>query len=71
MLTHTHDMPRDDGAPHDRVSQCSCGSCQNVFWVRCASEFQPSYCPYCGIKFRWYDGLNGDKYKVSGQRIEG
>ena len=33
------------------VSLCTCGGCQNEFYVPHHREFQEKFCPYCGMKF--------------------
>jgi len=39
----------------ERMTQCSCSGCSNVFFVRSSStEFLPSLCCYCGMKFDGY-----------------
>jgi hypothetical protein len=64
MLGHTHSLT--DGGTAQRLSLCNCGRCKNEWWVRCAPEFQPSYCPYCGMKFVWYDRDDGKEFGLSG-----
>lgn len=42
---------------------CTCGHCKNEFFVAAISpEWMPSWCPFCGIKFRRKDtdGVPGD-----------
>ncbi|MDB5310687.1 MAG: hypothetical protein JWO38_4889 [Gemmataceae bacterium] len=65
MLKHTHSLKADD-EEDVRVSQCRCMRCENIWWVRHAPEHQPSYCPYCGLKFLWYTGVDGDPFDLSG-----
>lgn len=64
-LSHTHDVPGDDGKSR-QVAQCTCDSCKNIFWVTAAHEHEPTFCPYCGIKFVGYDDGNGNVYGMSG-----
>jgi hypothetical protein len=38
-----------------RLAFDRCGRCEN-FWLRPdLPEFAPSWCPYCGMKFRYYN----------------
>lgn len=67
MLSHTHDYKDDDGTVL-RMSKCTCGTCQNIWYVQCGPEFQANFCPYCGIRFKWYDdGKNN--YKMNGEKM--
>jgi hypothetical protein len=63
VLSHTQTVQEPDG--EKKVSLCTCGACDNVWWVVCGLEHEPSYCPYCGIKFTSYDGGNRN-YGMSG-----
>lgn len=66
MLENTHDLV--DGDNVTKLSACNCSKCNNRWWVRCQNEFQPSYCPYCGLKFKWYTKDNKN-FEISGQQI--
>jgi hypothetical protein len=64
MLTSTHEYQSQDGNKCS-VSEVHCGTCENKWYVITGSEFQPSYCCYCGIKFRFYDNDLGE-FKLNG-----
>lgn len=54
-----------------RVALCDCGHCENTWFVRAHEEHRPSYCPYCGIQFRWYTNDDGKFDLGSQQPVEG
>lgn len=51
---------RFDGRGVD-VSCCGCGTCKNYFWVQSVELEKPSFCPYCGIKFRGTRAISGEQ----------
>lgn len=69
MLSHTHDYV-DDNGDKMRMSRCTCGSCDNSWYVQTGPEFQSRFCPYCGIKFQWYDDGHED-FNLDGKKRNG
>ena len=66
MLHHTHNLTDDSGT--EKLAFCRCTNCENAWWVRAASEHQPSFCCYCGMKFLWYD-VGGNNYNIAGKPV--
>jgi len=50
------------------VALCTCGACKNDFFCIDRPEHQPSFCPYCGMRFKWYDD-GSEAFHVNGTRI--
>jgi ribosomal protein S27E len=48
---------------------CTCIKCKNEFLVYHRPEFSPSYCCYCGLRFRFYKE-NGKTKNLAGQEID-
>jgi hypothetical protein len=42
------------------IAGCRCTACSNGFFVWAKTEYQPSYCPYCGVKFVGYKKPHDD-----------
>lgn len=70
MLDHDLTLTRDDDGKEIALSTCRCCACENHWFVLCAPEFQPSYCPYCGIKFLYYDNNDGQTFNLAGQPLD-
>lgn len=64
-LEHTHSLGGE------RLSLCTCGGCANSWWVRSHHEFEPSYCPYCGTHFAYYEDPGGRKFTFGGGEYKG
>jgi len=60
-----------EGNERTAVSSCTCVACDNRWWVRWSqdSEFRPSYCPYCGVKFTYYHDGHDNAYGTDGRKL--
>lgn len=49
------------------LSRCTCGECDNTFFVAVIEENEPRYCPYCGFKFLRFVTAEGKEQTFQGE----